>query len=342
MLWLVILLLKRYKELSIDTNSYFNNTNFDTNVIYGQTQILPETTTTITTTTTANENTYFYQPQEIQGTTTNYETQILPSTDSYTYYDSTQYNYNQPQTQNEYTTSYQTSNNIDLNNYNFGTKNIETGSIYTAETIPITQNETTTTTTTNAYNEPTNYDTTQKYDITNTQIFQTSKVSSTITIRENAFYFSFKNQKNEKDKTRNTITLGTYDDKNKPKIKCNNKTEIKINKEPNISKLNINLLNNKIINKNDNNKICKKVRLIYKNNNKDAIYLFSCGFVRENKDKCKLKYKGKEIELKEYISCKNKEDKEIEIILEIFKNLTHINAMFFNCHSLFLYKIFQI
>ena len=52
---------------TVDPNSYFTNTNFDTNAIYGQTQILPETTTT-TTTTTTNENTYFTQPQEIQGT----------------------------------------------------------------------------------------------------------------------------------------------------------------------------------------------------------------------------------------------------------------------------------
>ena len=45
-----------------DVNSFFNNTNFDTNAIYGQTQILPETTTT----TTTNENTYFTQPQEMK------------------------------------------------------------------------------------------------------------------------------------------------------------------------------------------------------------------------------------------------------------------------------------
>ena len=98
-----------------DVNSFFNNTNFDTNAIYGQTQILPETTTT-TTTTTTNENTYYTQPQEIQGTTTYGETQILPSTDSNTYYGTTQINYEQPQTQNDYTTSYQTTNTIDLNN----------------------------------------------------------------------------------------------------------------------------------------------------------------------------------------------------------------------------------
>ena len=171
-----------------DVNSFFNNTNFDTNAIYGQTQILPETTTT----TTTNENTYFTQPQEIQGTTTYGETQILPSTDSNTYYGTTQINYEQPQTQNDYTTSYQTTNTIDLNNlnlnnYNFGTTNIEsTNNTYTTEAIPITQNETTTTTT-NTYIEPTSYDTAQNYGITNTQTYQASEIPITTTITENAF-----------------------------------------------------------------------------------------------------------------------------------------------------------
>ena len=174
-----------------DVNSFFNNTNFDTNAIYGQTQILPETTTT-TTTTTTNENTYFTQPQEIQGTTTYGETQILPSTDSNTYYGTTQINYEQPQTQNDYTTSYQTTNiidlnNLNLNNYNFGTTNIEsTNNTYTTEAIPITQNETTTTTT-NTYIEPTSYDTAQNYGITNTQTYQASEIPITTTTTENAF-----------------------------------------------------------------------------------------------------------------------------------------------------------
>ena len=172
-----------------DVNSFFNNTNFDTNAIYGQTQILPETTTT----TTTNENTYYTQPQEIQGTTTYGETQILPSTDSNTYYGTTQINYEQPQTQNDYTTSYQTTNTIDLNNlnlnnYNFGTTNIEsTNNTYTTEAIPITQNETTTTTTTNTYIEPTSYDTAQNYGITNTQTYQASEIPITTTTTENAF-----------------------------------------------------------------------------------------------------------------------------------------------------------
>ena len=61
---------------NIDLNSYFNNTNNDTNVIYGQEQIIP------TTTTTTDLNTYYNKPQEIQGTTTYGETEILPSTDN--------------------------------------------------------------------------------------------------------------------------------------------------------------------------------------------------------------------------------------------------------------------
>ena len=165
---------------TIDTNTFFNTANIDTNAIYGQTQILPTTTTTTTTTTT--ENTYYSQPQEIQGTTTYGETQILPSTDSNTYYDTAQITYDQPQTQtqNDYTT-YQTSDTVDLNNYNFGTTNIETTNTYTTEAIPVTQNETTTTTTTtNTYVEPT-YETTQNYGITNTQTYQTSEIPVTTT-----------------------------------------------------------------------------------------------------------------------------------------------------------------
>ena len=163
---------------TIDTNTFFNTANIDTNAIYGQTQILPTTTTATTTTT---ENTYYSQPQEIQGTTTYGETQILPSTDSNTYYDTAQITYDQPQTQtqNDYTT-YQTSNTVDLNNYNFGTTNIETTNTYTTEAIPVTQNETTTTTTTNTYVEPT-YETTQNYGITNTQTYQTSEIPVTTT-----------------------------------------------------------------------------------------------------------------------------------------------------------------
>ena len=50
--------------------------------------------------------------QDIQGTTTYGETQILPSTDTNTYYGTTQYNYDHPETKNDYTTSYQTSNSL--------------------------------------------------------------------------------------------------------------------------------------------------------------------------------------------------------------------------------------
>ena len=144
---------------NIDLNSYFNNTNNDTNVIYGQEQIIP------TTTTTTDINTYYNQPQEIQGTTTYGETQILPSTDNNVIYGTTQigetvqnqYDFGQPSTNNEYTT-YQTSGTTDLNNYNIDINNIQPGTTTT----------TTTTTTNTVYeNHGTTQYQTQNYDQTN-------------------------------------------------------------------------------------------------------------------------------------------------------------------------------
>ena len=115
---------------NIDPNSYFTNLNTDTNAIYGQTQILPETTaTTTTTTTTTNEN-YFTQPQEIQGTTTYGETQIIPSNDTNNYFST---NYVQsPQIEGTDFTNYQTTGTTttDYTNYNF---DAQPQQIYTTE-----------------------------------------------------------------------------------------------------------------------------------------------------------------------------------------------------------------
>jgi len=112
-----------------------------------------------------------------------------------------------------------------------------------------------------------------------------------------------------------------------------NKTKIKINKQPiNIKKFDTNLSNNKIINKKDNNINIKKVRILYKNADKDnSIKLFYFDFIYENKNKCKIIYEGKESELKEYISIENIKNKEIEIILEIFDNITNAKSMFCGC-----------
>ena len=136
---------------NIDLNSYFNNNNTDTNtnIIYGQTQI-PQTTTT--TTTTTEYNTLYGQNPNIQGTTTYGETQILPTTDTNTYintetYQNNQIDYGQPTKQNEFVT-YQTGALTDLNNYNFDTTNYTQQINTTGE--PITQTTTTTNITTEA------------------------------------------------------------------------------------------------------------------------------------------------------------------------------------------------
>ena len=149
---------------NIDINSYFNNetTNVDpnTNVIYGQTQIIPTkgTTTTTTTTTTTNYNTVYNQAQEIQGTTTYGETQIIPGTETNNYFTTTQtgetyqnnqIDYGQPTTQSDFV-SYQTTGTTDVNNYNFDT----TQNLYTTTEQPITTTNITTTTTTNTVTEP--------------------------------------------------------------------------------------------------------------------------------------------------------------------------------------------
>ena len=170
---------------NIDPNSYFTNLNTtDTNAIYSQTQIIPETTatTTTTTTTTTNEN-YFTQPQEIQGTTTYGETQIIPSSDTNNYFSTNQTEYVQSQPQIESTdfTNYQTSGTTtDYTNYNFEATNIETSQpqqVYSTEA-------TTTTTTTNTFS-----DQIPQYQITPNVIeaYPSTKVNVTHIKSENTF-----------------------------------------------------------------------------------------------------------------------------------------------------------
>ena len=171
--------------INIDPNSYFTNLNSDTNVTYGQTQILQGTTTT--TTTTTNENTYYTQPQEIQGTTTYGETQIIPSNDTNNYFSTNQIDYvqSQPQIVGTDYTNYQTSGTTtDYTNYNFDATNIETSQpqqIYTTDAVPITQ---TTTTTTNTYTEQIpQYQTTQNV----LEAYPATNVNVTHIKSENAF-----------------------------------------------------------------------------------------------------------------------------------------------------------
>jgi hypothetical protein len=204
---------------NIDLNSYFNNTNNDTNVIYGQEQIIP------TTTTTTDINTYYNQPQEIQGTTTYGETQILPSTDNNVIYGTTQigetvqnqYDFGQPSTNNEYTT-YQTSGTTDLNNYNIDINNIQPGTTTT-----------TTTTTTNTVYEnhgATQYQT-QNYDQTNFDNYTNNNNPITNTNVEKI--------ENTYDINANPITqtqyITSYDTNQLPTTTTTNQQEVKITSE---------------------------------------------------------------------------------------------------------------
>ena len=204
---------------NIDLNSYFNNTNNDTNVIYGQEQIIP------TTTTTTDINTYYNQPQEIQGTTTYGETQILPSTDNNVIYGTTQigetvqnqYDFGQPSTNNEYTT-YQTSGTTDLNNYNIDINNIQPGTTTT----------TTTTTTNTVYeNHGTTQYQTQNYDQTNFDNYTNNNNPITNTNVEKI--------ENTYDINANPITqtqyITSYDTNQLPTTITTNQQEVKITSE---------------------------------------------------------------------------------------------------------------
>lgn len=204
---------------NIDLNSYFNNTNNDTNVIYGQEQIIP------TTTTTTDINTYYNQPQEIQGTTTYGETQILPGTDNNAIYGTTQigetvqnqYDFGQPSTNNEYT-AYQTSGTTDLNNYNIDINNIQPGTTTT----------TTTTTTNTVYenNGTTQYQT-QNYDQTNFDNYTNNNNPITNTNVEKI--------ENTYDINANPITqtqyITSYDTNQLPTTTTTNQQEVKITSE---------------------------------------------------------------------------------------------------------------
>ena len=201
---------------NIDLNSYFNNTNNDTNVIYGQEQIIPTTT---------DINTYYNQPQEIQGTTTYGETQILPSTDNNVIYGTTQigetvqnqYDFGQPSTNNEYT-AYQTSGTTDLNNYNIDINNIQPGTTTT----------TTTTTTNTVYeNHGTTQYQTQNYDQTNFDNYTNNNNPITNTNVEKI--------ENTYDINANPITqtqyITSYDTNQLPTTTTTNQQEVKITSE---------------------------------------------------------------------------------------------------------------
>lgn len=169
---------------NIDLNSYFNSlnnndNNTDTNALYFQNQ-----PTTTTTTTTTDYNNLFTQPQEenIQGTTTYGETQIISGTDANNYFTTSQPVETTQTNTNEFI-SYQTTGTTDLNNYGFGT----------------TDN---TTTTTNTYVENYNPQVQGTYDISAQPITETQYIPA-----QGQFNISQFNQNNFENIPMATSTL---------------------------------------------------------------------------------------------------------------------------------------
>ena len=95
---------------------------------------------------------------------------------------------------------------------------------------------------------------------------------------------------------------------------------------------------NLIITNNDKENIYFKIIYRTKYSFEDETKIFDNSFIKRNKDKCKIIYKNKEYELKEYfenIDNNYKNKKYFSFILKINKNINNLSNMFYECHSLF-------
>ena len=83
-----------------------------------------------------------------------------------------------------------------------------------------------------------------------------------------------------------------------------------------------------------------KVLIRYKLNKDDEenkyIKIFGTSFVINNKNKCKIKYKGIEYELQENFDINNINEEILEIELIITDNIYDISGMFNNCSIIYL------
>ena len=75
------------------------------------------------------------------------------------------------------------------------------------------------------------------------------------------------------------------------------------------------------------------IDIIYKSNANKKIKIFGKTFVDNNKNNCKIIYKGKEYELKEYFE--NINNNEIILTLRIFNNISNMDSMFYDCTELY-------
>ena len=98
---------------------------------------------------------------------------------------------------------------------------------------------------------------------------------------------------------------------------------------------------NNIENQNNNQQFQKELNnndyIIYKPKNEGNVRIFGANFVNNNKKKCKIIYKNKEFELKEYFNDINKKynnKDEIKIKLKGINNITNMSHMFESCSTL--------
>ena len=89
---------------------------------------------------------------------------------------------------------------------------------------------------------------------------------------------------------------------------------------------------------NNQSKVSNEIEIIYKikENNTEKVIIFGYSFVKNNRDKCKIIYKNKEYELKEYFNDidNNYNNKDIiSLKLKGINNITNMGGMFLCCAS---------
>ena len=79
------------------------------------------------------------------------------------------------------------------------------------------------------------------------------------------------------------------------------------------------------------------IEIIYKPIANEKLRIFGNYFVKNNKNNCKIIYKDKEYELKEYFEDINNNcnSNEIILILRIINNITDVSCMFYDCTQLY-------
>ena len=133
--------------------------------------------------------------------------------------------------------------------------------------------------------------------------------------------------------------INNYEVKNRSYNILNNLNEINNNIIKDIKKINnINNMNDKInniINIYNKMNFINDINIIYNIKNKgEKVKLFGEGFVKNNKDICKILIENKEYELMEEYNIKNYNEKELKIKLIGINNITNMNEIFNGCSSL--------